>query len=284
MIRAARRGGAGPGLLAFGYNTNGFAHHALLDAIDVIAGLGYAGLGLTLDVHHLNPLTAAPAEVARVEARLRARGLRVVVETGARYVLDPWRKHEPTLLGEGCARRAEFLEAAIRVARDLGAEAVALFSGRRPEGVAAEDALERLLAGLEPLLARGVPLAFEPEPGMLVDDLAGYDRLAARLPGLLLTLDIGHVRCTERCSIEDAIARYAPRIANVHVEDIRGRTHEHLDFGEGEIDFPPVLAALERAGYRGLVQVELSRHSHDAPAAARRAIAFLGEALARARD
>ncbi|MGH7296256.1 MAG: TIM barrel protein, partial [Polyangiaceae bacterium] len=65
---------------------------------------------------------------------------------------------------------------------------------------------------------------------------------------------------------------------------IRGRAHEHLPFGEGDIEFPPALAALERAGYRGLVQVELSRHSHDATRQAERAIAFLRDAMKRALD
>jgi sugar phosphate isomerase/epimerase len=52
--------------------------------------------------------------------------------------------------------------------------------------------------------------------------------------------------------------------------------HEHLEFGEGEIDFPPALAAL--AGYRGQVAVELGRHGHAAPDVARRSIDFLRRA------
>ena len=46
-------------------------------------------------------------------------------------------------------------------------------------------------------------------------------------------------------------------------------------FGEGEIDFPPVLQALADVGYTGGVYVELSRHSHEGPEAARRAMEFL---------
>ncbi len=279
-----------PILLAFGYNTNGFAHHDVLDAIDVMAELGYEGVALTLDVHHLHPLRASARDVERVAAALRARSLRSVVETGARYILDPRRKHEPTLLDpdpEARAARMRYLEAAIAVARDLGAEAVALFSGRLPAGVGRGEGFARLAEGVARLLDRaaaaGSALAFEPEPGMLVETLDDWERLrAAAGPALALTLDVGHVRVSEAGPIEAAIARAGPHVANVHIEDIRGRAHEHLPFGEGDIDFPPVLAALERAvGRRALVNVELSRHSHDAPEQARRAIAFLRAAAER---
>ena len=46
---------------------------------------------------------------------------------------------------------------------------------------------------------------------------------------------------------------------------MRRGVHEHLELGDGEIDFPAVLGALARAGYRGLVAVELPRHGHAAP-------------------
>ena len=51
--------------------------------------------------------------------------------------------------------------------------------------------------------------------------------------------------------------------------------HEHLMFGEGDIDFPPVIATLAEIRYDGLLSVELSRHSHEGPTAARRAYDFL---------
>lgn len=274
-------------MLAFGYNTNGFAHHDLADAIDIIADLGYAGVALTLDTHHLHPLRSGAAEVARVATHLARRGLRATVETGARYVLDPRRKHEPTLVSadpEGRARRLAFLLRCREIAADLGAEAIAVFSGRAdpalPEGEAWAHLAEGVTALLDACGSRGgPPLGFEPEPGMLVAALADWDRLAAAVgERLRLTLDVGHLRCTEPDPLPEAIARAAPRAVNVHIEDIRGNVHEHLAFGEGEIDFPPALRALGDAGYAGLVNVELSRHSHDAPSAARRSIEFLREA------
>jgi len=76
------------------------------------------------------------------------------------------------------------------------------------------------------------------------------------------------------------IRHWRDRLVNVHIEDMRRRVHEHLMFGEGEIDFRPVCSLnCKRSTYRGLLQVELSRQSHMAPEAARRAFEFLQAAL-----
>ena len=62
---------------------------------------------------------------------------------------------------------------------------------------------------------------------------------------------------------------------------MRAGVHEHLMFGEGEIDFPPVIDALRRIEYQGPLCVELSRHSHEGPVAAHTAYDFLSPLLAR---
>lgn len=69
-------------------------------------------------------------------------------------------------------------------------------------------------------------------------------------------------------------------MVNVQIDDMRRGVHEHLELGEGEIEFGPVLTALDDVGYSGLVSVELPRHSHAAPAVARRSLAFLEDAAA----
>lgn len=273
--------------MRFGYGTNGFADHRLPEALDVIAGLGYVGVGLTLDHGHLDPmapdLARRTAEVGRL---LAERQLAVVVETGGRYVLDPARKHSPTLLHDsaGAARRIALLERAIDVAAELGAEAVSFWSGIVPPEVSPEEAWNRLVAGCGRLAEyageRGVRLGFEPEPGMLVDDLASYLKLRAEVGNdvLGLTLDIGHLRCNEPQPPPDVVAAGAPYLVNVQIDDMRRGVHEHLEFGTGEVDFSTVLAALRDSGYDGLIAVELPRHSHVAPLVARRSIEFLRSA------
>ena len=275
--------------LRFGYGTNGFADHRLDDALAVIADLGYDGVALTLDVRHLDPF--APdlrRAVDRTAARLAALGLTVVIETGARYLLDPWHKHQPTLVSATAGARVDLLVRAVRIAADLGAQAVSFWSGTAVDH-APEDVLwDRLVRGCEEVIraaaARDVTLAFEPEPGMFVDTLDRYDRLA----GLLgepehfgIMLDIGHCRCLEPLPVPDCVRRAGRRLAGVQIDDMRRGVHEHLEFGTGEIDFPPVLAALDDVGYRGLIAVELPRHGHAAPAVARRSIEFLKAAEGR---
>lgn len=271
-------------MIRLAYGTNGFADHRFSDVVAVLSGLGYQGVSLTLDHHHLDPFDARLAQhVTAAAALLEAAGLGVVVETGARYLLDPLRKHAPTLLDpEGRERRIDLLRRATGVARDLGAPVVHLWSGRLPAGVAPEHAWRLLADGcaevLESAEAAGVRLAFEPEPGMLVPDLAGYERLweeLGRPAAFGLTLDLGHCQCLEPLPVAECVVRAGDRLAHVQIEDMRRGVHEHLEFGQGEIDFPPVLDALRESAYGGLVSVELPRHSHDAPGAARRSLEFL---------
>ena len=85
--------------MKFGYVSNGLADHRIEDALELLAENGYSGVALTLDHIHFDPF--APrlrARAARLRAELEAAGLECVVETGARFVLDPRRKHFPTLL------------------------------------------------------------------------------------------------------------------------------------------------------------------------------------------
>lgn len=284
-------GRAGRAPLRFGYGTNGLADHRLDDALALVADAGYDGVALTLDHHHLDPFGADVARLVEgVGSRLRARNLGVVVETGARFVLDPRAKHQPTLISdepEGRARRFDYLARAIRIGADLGAEAVSFWSGTTPPGCPPGVAWSRLVAACRDLLevagSAGVTLGLEPEPGMLVDRTEGYERLLAELgrpAGLGLTLDVGHCRVNEDEPIPACIARVAGHLVNVQIEDMRRGVHEHLAFGDGEIDFPPALGALADAGYRGLVSVELPRDSHRAHQLVPRAIRFLRSAEA----
>lgn len=287
-------------MFRLGYNTNGLAHHRLLDALRLLAELGYEGVAITPDVGQLDPLRPDPALVEDVRHWSQELGLSLAIETGARFVLDATRKHYPTLVDPDPVqreRRVDFLRGSIVLAQELGANVVSCWAGCAPEGVFAdrdeadpdqlEPIWERLTAGLRPVLAtareHGVTLAFEPEPGMFIERPGGYVELLARLGSdgdeLGLCLDVGHLLCTGDLPVEREIRRLGPRLAQVHLDDIKDGVHEHCMFGEGDLDLSAALNALIEVGYDGMAAVELSRDSHRGALAAELAMTRIREAL-----
>jgi len=261
-----------------GYNTNGFAHHRLADALEIIADLGYVGAALTLDVHHLDPFAFDAEDQYQVAVgQCDELDLQTVIETGARFLLDPRRKHQPTLLDPDTDERevrSNFLKLAIDMAAIFASDAVSFWSG-------AGDGMTRLVEECQRLAdyagERGVRLAFEPEPGMFIDTMPKFAELHAKVKrtNFGLTLDLGHLVCQGELPIGKHIREWKDWLWNVHIEDMKAGVHDHLMFGEGELDFADAFAALKEIDYLGGVYVELSRHSYDAVNAARKSRAFL---------
>jgi sugar phosphate isomerase/epimerase len=276
-------------VLRFGYGLNGFTDHRLPDALAVLADLGYDGVAITLDHAHLDPVGPGLAQrVSRVARLLRHHRLDVVVETGGRYVLDPRRKHHPTFVSDrGRDRRIDLVATALRIAPDLGARVVSCWSGTLPPTATADEGRARVDDAVATLLpvaeAAGVTLAVEPEPGMFlhrVSDVVGLVERLGRPDALGLTIDVGHLTCTEDARPADVIRGAGSLLVNVQIDDMRRGVHEHLPFGEGEVDLPDVLAALTDVRYGGLVHVELPRHAHAAPVIAAHSLQALRAAAA----
>jgi L-ribulose-5-phosphate 3-epimerase len=279
------------GRMRLGYNTNGLAHHDPLDALALLSEMGYESVALTLDHGLLNPFAEDWKQSrARIKASLAGLGLKSVIETGARFLLNRRLKHEPTLVSaeaNGRACRVRFLQRAIDAAEFLKCDCVSLWSGAVRDGAGKQEIWDRLTASLREVTdyanSRGVVLGFEPEPGMFIDTMDRFAELQKRMgaPNLKLTLDVGHLHCQGEIPIADVVTEWKNEIVNVHIEDMRAGVHEHLMFGEGEMDFPPIIEALRQANYGGGIHVELSRHSHEGPNAAQRAFNFLSPLLAR---
>jgi L-ribulose-5-phosphate 3-epimerase len=267
-----------------GYSTNSIADVDPFEAVPVLHGLGCRSLAITLDHHTIDPFAAdLPARIGRWREALAGVGMACVVETGARHLLDPRVKHEPTLVSAeaaGRGRRTEFLLRAVDIARELGAACVSLWSGVVRDAADEETIWQRLMAGLTPVLdraaGRGVAVGFEPEPGMFIDTIARYGGLLERLgrpDALRLTVDTGHLECMGERPAD--LRRWGDRVVNVHVDDMLACRHEHLPLGAGDVDFAPLLAALAAGGYAGGLHVELPRQSHRWLETARESFAFL---------
>ena len=156
----------------------------------------------------------------------------------------------------------------------MGAEVVSFWAGvdRSPGADSGSRLIRGIAAACAAIREHGLRPSFEPEPGMAVETLGHYERLRDELGDEApeLTLDVGHLYAAWEGDPVDVIARAAPFLAQVHLEDHRRGVHEHLLPGDGEVDFKAVLSALQKASYVGPVCWEMSRHSYCAPEVVRR--------------
>ena len=284
---AALAAGPLPGAgFVLGYGTNGFTDHPLDAALRVLESAGYGAVALTLGHPHLDPFAEdADQRAALLRERLDELGWRVVVETGIRYLLDPYAKHRPTLVDEYAAPRMRFLRRAIDLAVTLRADCVSLWSGVLPVDVAPEEGWRRLVPRMREIVAyaetSGVTLGFEPEPGMLVETVSDAIRLREELgsPEVLgITVDLGHCVVVEPDGVVGALRAAGAQLVNVQVDDMMPDAHEHLELGRGRLDLAAALATLQEIDYRGVAAVELPRHAHDAPRVASRSMQAIHDA------
>ena len=268
-----------------GYNTNGFAHHKIEDALQIIAELGYRSIAFTLDYNTLDPFAANANTRARELRKIAGDlGLNLVIETGARFLLDPRRKHQPTLLSQqasGRKKRTDFLLRCAGLGTEMGSSTLSFWSGK-PDFEAADDSYWELLIEQCSFISRqfentGMKIGFEPEPGMFIDTMGKFEKLynAINSPSFGLTLDIGHLECMNEMPLMPHLEKWGGVLWNIHLEDMKPGMHDHLLPGGGSIDFAKVFEGLNKTRYEGGVHWELSRHSHDAVETARKCRQFM---------
>ena len=284
--------------MIIGYNTNGLSNHSAQDGLALLVETGYRSIAITVDHGWLSPRDSGSAtQVQQFKHFLRTNDCTSVIETGARFLLNPSVKHEPTLLSskESDARkRIDFLKYCIDIGAELESDCVSIWSGIKPADISFDAAMDRLVENLQPVLEhaelRGIDIGFEPEPGMLIDNTGRFERLAHLIdsPCFKMTMDIGHLFCQSEVPISSYIEKWADYIVNIHIEDMKSGVHEHLRFGEGQIYFPPVIESLCDAGYDKGIHIELSRHSHNAALVVQESYDFLSpiieEALAQTKS
>jgi sugar phosphate isomerase/epimerase len=268
-----------------GYNTNGFAHHKIEDALQILAELGYRSIAFTLDYNTVEPFAANAILKARELGKMaQDLGLNLVIETGARFLLDPKRKHQPTLLSKQASdrkKRADFLLRCAELGNKMGSNILSFWSGK-PDFEAAEDAywqllIEQCIEISKQVENSGMKIAFEPEPGMFIDTMEKFQHLhqAISHPKFGLTLDIGHLECMNEMPLLPHLEKWSSVLWNIHLEDMRQGVHDHLLPGEGSLDFGKVFEGLNKIKYEGGLHWELSRHSHDAVETARKCRQFM---------
>ena len=110
--------------MKLGYITNGLPHHRWRDALALLADACYESVGITVDHEWLDPHTPGFRDrIEEMRRELEHRALESVIETGARFFLNPRVKHEPTLMTADAGARSErvkFLVKCVDIAAELG--------------------------------------------------------------------------------------------------------------------------------------------------------------------
>jgi sugar phosphate isomerase/epimerase len=247
----------------FGFRTGPLRCSAKEAAI-ALAELGYDCLELCLEAADVRPETMTKA---RAEALVRAFEEIGIGLASLSYHAD----REPL------PQRAANQEAAIRVTGWMGVEILVLNAERSVEQERqwAEHVahLRKLCALADPV---GVTLAIEPEPLLVIgstqDALEMIDAVGS--PRLKVNLDVGHAQITDP-NLVDAVRQLGPNLVHLHLEDIAGRVHKHLPFGQGEIDFGALRQTLAEIDYQGPYVVDLFGQDQDPRQVAADALAAL---------
>jgi sugar phosphate isomerase/epimerase len=187
----------------------------------------------------------------------------------------------------GLEQQMTMLRRCIEIAHNLDVPFLRVFSFWRKELLTPELEARIVAAFEEPveMAAReGMTLLLENEHACYIGTGAEAARVAQAVnsPHFKLVWDPGNAFGAGETPYPVGYEAVKPWRAHIHVKDARivespphGPQPKWCVVGEGEIDFPPVFAALRQIRYSGLVSVELSRHSHEAPTAARRAYNYL---------
>ncbi|MFT7517724.1 MAG: sugar phosphate isomerase/epimerase [Myxococcota bacterium] len=256
-------------MVKLGYNSNGFASHRLDEALYMLADCGYQAVAITPDVCHLDPRATSNETLQRTAALCHELGLEVIIETGARYILDARRKHRPNLLeaDESKMLRLRFLQQMLEWCDIFESKALSLWTGVLPAGQSSSQAEHNFLEAMHSLsnsASSDLKIAIEPEPGHWISDLSGWRDIKPRLPvNVGLCLDVGHLLVNDKYSPADAIEMFKEDIVAVQLDDMRHGEHMHCAPGEGNIDWPSVVAACEKHLPEDTTACfELSRDSH----------------------
>ncbi|HKP96578.1 MAG TPA: sugar phosphate isomerase/epimerase [Fibrobacteria bacterium] len=178
------------------------------------------------------------------------------VHLGAPHLMGP-EPHRPGLSSLDPAARERKTAAAERclaIAEALGAPHLTLTTGladsessRGPQADAFRGALARLVRQAP----GSVKIMIEQEPEHVVHSAELLAALGREFPGdVFANFDVGHSHVLGE-DIGAAIRLLGPMLRNVHLEDILGRVHAHKLYGDGDVDFDAVFAALREIGYRG---------------------------------
>ncbi len=275
--------------MKFAFSSNAFLRMSLLEAIRIVASIGYEGIEIMADVPHAYPLNLTEKDIFALRQELKKNNLEISNINAFMHHADgdtyhpSWIEKDPSLR----SKRVDYTLRCIELAGALGAANISTEPGGPLEDMGREEALDVFLEGLRLVerkaRERKVRSLIEPEPGLLIENSGQFHELYKILdPEVFgINFDIGHFYCVGE-NPSGLIYSMKDEIHHFHMEDIAAsREHHHLMLGEGAIDLVGAMDAIRGIGYDGFVTVELYTYEHKAEETARHAYKYIAENIGR---
>jgi len=231
---------------------------------------GFAGLEIRLggELRHDTPLEHA----ARLAEEARKTGIAIVsLWVSQALTAAPLNHEDPEVRAKGVA----VLHQAIDLAKTVNCGALLIVPGRLGDGrkfmYSYQDTWDRVTAEFRKVIphAEQARVLLTPENvwnKFLVSPLemkSFIDQFSS--PWLQSHFDIGNVM--QFGYPQDWIQTLGPRIKRVHVKDYklsrRDEQGRFVDLLEGDVDWPAVMSALRKTGYRGFLSPEMTHRPED---------------------
>jgi sugar phosphate isomerase/epimerase len=256
-------GSGGGGRLPLGFSTLGCPGWDWPRVLDFAAAHGYAavelrGIGKEMDLPVL-PLFQ-PARIAQTRSELAAHGLTVpcLGSSANLHEMDA-AKHDAEL-----AHARRFID----LAQALRAPYVRVFGNKYVAGVPREATIAHIAAGLRTLgdyaKERNVVVIIESH-GDFTDSPTLLELMRrADSAGVAILWDAHHTFVQSKETPETTVQQLGPYIRHVHLKDSvpAGADRRYVLTGTGEVPVARQIAALARAGYRGIYSFEWEKRWH----------------------
>lgn len=254
----------------------GFEGWSLDKVSQTVAGMGYEGVELA-PFTLCNLVTDLSAEDRRgIRNAVEGAGLKVA---GVHWLLaqTPFRLNVPEASERKAA--ADYLVALVDFCADVGGDALVFGSPaqRDPqEGFAPEDAWGETVQVMRRVGMRaderGVQFCIEPLGTPFVTWVDDAVRMVEEVnqPGFAMMVDCKAMVPDTRWSPADQIRKMVPHYKHVHVND-----PNRLGPGMGDLDFQPIMHALDEVAFDGWVSVEAFEFSQGAEHVARESLKHL---------
>ena len=235
--------------------------------ISLVHRFGYQSIELVAgDTEALNPMEITGSEVRGIRRALDDTGLELpsIACHGDLFQTDGAAR------AHSLARVIAGMELAARLAGPAGPPCVVTMGFGVPEQYEAhrqqiaDNFAELALAGSH----LGVVVALEPHVGQALDlpDRVQWVLDAVNSPYCMLNFDNSHFELMG-CNFYDYVPQLTPYAVHTHMKDQRGVVpgFEFLVPGEGTFDYAAYLLAIENAGYKGTITVEISKMVQNRP-------------------